>query len=75
LRFERIPGGVRATLPLPAASATDLDVTKLEGELLIGTGAQRRSLPLPRHVVPMALTQVRFEDGTLTVHFAAGEGA
>ncbi len=71
LRFVRTKAGVRATLPLPEARAEDLDVTKLEGELVIATGGQRRALPLPRHVVPLALTRARLADGTLTLDFAA----
>ena len=70
LRFVRTRAGVRATLPLPDARAEDLDVAKLEGELVITTGAQRRALPLPRHVLPLALTRARLERGTLLVDFA-----
>jgi arsenite-transporting ATPase len=73
LRFVRTKTGVRATLPLPEARAEDLDVVKLEGELVIATGGQRRSLPLPRHVVPLALARARLSAGTLTVDFAPAE--
>jgi len=73
LHFTRTKAGVRATLPLPEARAEELRVTKLEGELLIATGAQRRALPLPRHVVPLALARARLAGGTLTVDFAAAE--
>jgi arsenite-transporting ATPase len=71
IRFTRTKTGVRATLPLPEARAEDLDVTKLEGELVIATGSQRRALPLPRHVVPLALARARLHEGTLTVDFRA----
>lgn len=71
LRFARTKAGVRATLPLPEARAEELEVVKLEGELVITTGAQRRALPLPRHVVPLALARARLERGTLLVDFAA----
>jgi len=70
LRFVRTKAGVRATLPLPEARAEDLEVTKLEGELLIATGGQRRALPLPRHVTPLALARARLDEGTLTIDFA-----
>jgi arsenite-transporting ATPase len=70
LRFARTRSGVRATLPLPDARADDLDVLKLEGELVIASGGQRRSLPLPRHVAPLALARARLEAGTLTLDFA-----
>jgi arsenite-transporting ATPase len=73
LRFVRTKAGVRATLPLPEASAGALDVVKLESELVITTGEQRRALPLPRHVVPLALARARLRDGTLTLDFAAAE--
>jgi len=70
LRFVRTPGGVRATLPLPDARSDELAVAKLEGELVITTAGQRRALPLPRHVAPLALAHARLEGGTLTLDFA-----
>jgi hypothetical protein len=70
LRFVRTSSGVRATLPLPDARAEDLSVTKLEGELVIATAGQRRALPLPRHVAPLALARARLDGGTLTLDFA-----
>ena len=73
LRFVRTKAGVRATLPLPDARAEDLEVTKLEGELVIEAGGQRRALPLPRHVAPLALARARLAAGTLTLDFAAAE--
>jgi arsenite-transporting ATPase len=73
LRFVRTKAGVRATLPLPEARREELDVAKLDGELVITTGGQRRALPLPRHVVPLALARARLERGTLTLDFAAAE--
>jgi arsenite/tail-anchored protein-transporting ATPase len=75
LRFLRTKSGVRATLPLPEARAEDLAVAKLDGELVITTGGQRRALPLPRHVVPLALARARLAGGTLTLDFAAAEPA
>jgi arsenite-transporting ATPase len=70
LRFFRTRAGVRATLALPEARAEELAVTKLEGELVISTAGQRRALPLPRHVAPLALARARLEGGTLTLDFA-----
>jgi arsenite-transporting ATPase len=70
LRFVRTKAGVRATLPLPDARAEDLDVAKLEGEIVITTSGQRRALPLPRHVAPLALARARLDAGTLTLDFA-----
>ncbi|MEN8161377.1 MAG: TRC40/GET3/ArsA family transport-energizing ATPase [Myxococcota bacterium] len=70
LRFVRTAAGVRATLPLPEARADDLAVAKLENELSITSGGQRRALPLPRHVAPLALARARLERGTLTLDFA-----
>jgi arsenite-transporting ATPase len=74
LRFVRTKAGVRATLPLPEARAEDLEVAKLEGEVVITSGGQRRALPLPRHVAPLALARARLAAGTLTLDFAP-EGA
>jgi arsenite-transporting ATPase len=70
LRFVRTKAGVRATLPLPDARADDLAVAKLENELSITSGGQRRALPLPRHVGTLALARARLERGTLTLDFA-----
>jgi hypothetical protein len=61
---------VRATLPLPDARADDLAVAKLENELSITSGGQRRALPLPRHVATLSLARARLERGTLTLDFA-----
>jgi len=71
LRFVRTRTGVRARLALPAARAEDLAVAKLEDQLTITTGGQRRALPLPRHVARLELARARLERGTLTVDFAA----
>jgi arsenite-transporting ATPase len=70
LRFVRTRAGVRATLPLPDARADDLAVAKLENELSITSGGQRRALPLPRHVATLSLARARLERGTLTLDFA-----
>jgi arsenite-transporting ATPase len=70
LRFVRTKAGVRATLPLPDASADDLAVAKLENELSITSGGQRRALPLPRHVAALGLARARLVRGTLTLDFA-----
>ena len=44
-------------------------MAKLENELSITSGGQRRALPLPRHVAPLALARARLQRGTLTLEF------
>lgn len=69
MRFE--PSA--AFLPLPGASAKDLDVTKVEGELVIRTAGRRRGIVLPRALARRALASASLEGGELRVEFTAAE--
>jgi arsenite-transporting ATPase len=74
-RYTRSKEGYRLSLPLPGASADDLDVIKIEDELVVTTAARRRAIALPRRVAALDLAAARLEDGRLEVRFAAGAEA
>jgi arsenite-transporting ATPase len=71
LRFTRAGSGYQLALPLPGASAAELDVSKVEGELLLSTGRTRRAIALPRRVAALALAGAKLERGRLVVRFAS----
>lgn len=75
LRFEATPEGARVHLPLPHVAAADLDVVKLEGEILVRTPGRRRALPLPRHLASLELVRAQLADGTLHLELADERGA
>lgn len=77
LRFlsRRAGSPARAVLPLPGASADQLDVAKIDDELVITTPGVRRAIKLPRGLARQALADAKFSDGVLTVEFGAGEPA
>jgi arsenite-transporting ATPase len=74
IRFETEDGGYRVEVPLPHAGSGDLDVVKIDEELVIGTGTRRRSLLLPRRIAHLELSQAKLRDDSLVVHFTAASG-
>ena len=75
IRFEAENGGYRVEMPLPHVGSGDLEVAKIDDELVIGTGTRRRSLPLPRRIAHLELAQAKLRDDWLVVHFTAASGA
>ena len=77
VRFGRSGAGYCVYLPLPGATADDLEVTVVAGELVVRAGSRRRALILPRRIAPLPLGSARLEDGVLTVAFgpAAASGS
>jgi len=71
IRFERENGGYRVEVPLPHAGSQDLDVAKIDDELVIGTGTRRRLLPLPRRIAHLELSRAKLQGDLLVVHFTA----
>jgi len=71
LRFESRSAGspARAVLPLPGARADDLDVAKVEDELVISTAGVRRAIKLPRALSRQTLADASLRDGMLRVEF------
>ncbi|MBW2271940.1 MAG: ArsA family ATPase [Deltaproteobacteria bacterium] len=69
IRFSRDPDAYRVHLPLPGARVEELDVAKVEDELVVRAGSMRRALKLPRRIAPLALGSARLADGQLEVVF------
>jgi arsenite-transporting ATPase len=74
LRFDRSPQGYRVRIPLPGASADELDVVAVDGELLIRAAARRRAIKLPPRFASLSLEAARLEGGELVVCFGRREG-
>jgi len=74
LRFTRDGGRYCATLPLPGATKSTLEVLKVEDELVIRSGDRRRSLMLPRRMAALEVESATLRRGELTVSFAATLG-
>jgi arsenite-transporting ATPase len=69
IEFRRDGAGYRLQVPLPHARAQDLEVTKLDDELVIRTASRRRSLKLPRGFAPLSLATARMQENQLVVRF------
>jgi len=67
VRFER----GAALLPLPGASADQLEVSKVDDELVVRVGASRRGIKLPRGLARRTLASASLESGELRVEFVA----
>ncbi len=74
IRFESVGDGGRVSLPLPHAERDALEVAKLDGELVIRSGARRRRISLPRRLARLSLAGARLRADRLVVRFAPGEG-
>ena len=75
LAFRRDAAGYCLEMPLPNARAEELEITKLDDELLIRTPSQRRSLKLPRAFASLSLAKARIEHERLVVRFAPADTA
>ncbi len=69
VRFER----TAALVPLPGARADDLEVAKIEGEIVVRFGGQRRAIVLPRGLARQSLVTASLAEGELRIEFAAAE--
>jgi arsenite-transporting ATPase len=74
LRFSRDGSDYCVELPLPNAEPASLEVTKVEGDLVIRAGARRRALRLPARMRALALVGARLDGGRLVVRLAPGAG-
>ena len=75
LEFRREGSGYALRLPLPNARPEDLDVTRVGTQLMVRTGALRRPIPLPRHLLGIEVSGARCRDGILEVQFRPTENA
>jgi len=67
LRFRRHGAGYRVHVPLPGASADQLDVARVGTELVVRAGSLRRAIPLPDRFAELELDSARLEAGELVV--------
>jgi arsenite-transporting ATPase len=70
IRFSRHAEGQRVHVPLPGASASDLEVSMVDEELVVRAGARRRAIPLPPRVSRLELGGAKLNGDTLVVSFA-----
>jgi arsenite-transporting ATPase len=63
------------TMPLPLASANELELARHGDELIITVGSYRRVLPLPAALARGVVAGARLDDGRLQVRFAPREAA
>jgi len=69
LRFEGDADAPTLYLAMPGVAPEELDVVKVEGDLVVTTQRRRRSVPLPRRVARLSLVSARLEAGQLAVAF------
>lgn len=70
LRFGRGRRGYRVRVPVPGASAHELEVTGVDGQLLLRAGSHRREIVLPPRFASLRIEAARLEGGELIVSFA-----
>jgi arsenite-transporting ATPase len=70
IRFSRSGDEHRLELPLPGASSEDLDLARVDDELIVRVGARRRAVALPPRIARLSLQSARLESGSLIVCFA-----
>ncbi|HEY3559165.1 MAG TPA: ArsA family ATPase [Kribbella sp.] len=63
------------TMPLPLASADELELARHGDELIITVGSYRRVLPLPAALARGVVAGARLDDGRLQVRFAPKEAS
>ncbi|WP_427894654.1 ArsA family ATPase [Kribbella sp. GL6] len=63
------------TMPLPLASADELELARHGDELIITVGSYRRVLPLPAALARGVVAGARLDEGRLQVRFAPKESA
>jgi arsenite-transporting ATPase len=75
IRFAAESGGYRVEIPLPHASAGQLEVAKIDDQLVIETGTRRRSLPLPRRIANLEFSRATQREGVLVAHLTIPPGS
>jgi arsenite-transporting ATPase len=75
VRFERDGDAYLAVVPLPGARAEELDVAKIDDDLIVTTPSRRRSLKLPRRIASLGLSSAQLEGAQLLVRFTRSADA
>ncbi len=70
IRFERQPDGARVRIPLPGLASEDLEVTRVEDELIVGIAGRRRRIALPAGLAKLEVERVSYRDAELVVQLA-----
>jgi arsenite-transporting ATPase len=73
LRFERDKEGGSVRLPLPGVDPSELEVARVEDELVVGVASRRRKIALPAGFAKLEIEQVSVRNDQLVVRF--GESA
>jgi arsenite-transporting ATPase len=71
VRFHRDEQGYRVDVPLPRARADEIEVSKIEDELVVTAGPRRRLLKLPRGMARLVVTSAKLDGQRLVVRFGA----
>lgn len=69
ISFHLDAGQYSVMIPLPGASLDALDITKIEGDLLVKSASVRRALKLPRRMAALEVSEAHFREGVLSVFF------
>ena len=75
VRFARDETGYSAEVPLPNATAEQLDVVVIDDELVITVGPRRRFLKLPRRMARSRVRRATLDRGRLRVRFDSNSDA
>jgi len=69
LRFERDEEGGSVRLPLPGVDPSELEVARVEDELVVGVASRRRKIALPAGFARLEIEQVSIRNDQLVVRF------
>ena len=69
IEFHSEQGRYSVSIPLPGATLDSVEITKVEGELLVRTASVCRALRLPRRMATLEVTEAHLRDGMLSVFF------
>ena len=73
IQFHSERGRHSVSIPLPGATLDTLDITKVDGELLIRTASVNRALRLPRRIAALEVREAILREGVLSVFFHSDE--
>jgi len=67
--FEKVADNYRLTMNLPFAEKTDIDLNRVDHDLIVRIGAFKRHVTLPRSLAQFKQTEARMEGQRLTIEF------